>query len=267
MNMRKKFGKLVLILISLILVLSACGDKSSTEEISENKYNTVENGVLTVGFCATWPPFEYRDNNGDLVGFDVDLAKEIAKDLGLEIKFCDADYQGLIPSLQKGDYDIVISCLAKSESREETISFTKKYYNNPSSIIVMKNNNDIKSIEDLAGKVIGVQYGTADEMIANSLNTDYNFKELKTYKLPPDEMLDMSQGKIDAVIVSLAYSLNQVKQSSNFKILDSTFGDKEIAAAVNKSNIILLEAVNKSIERIYEDGTYDKLNDTWLSVK
>lgn len=268
--LKKMFSKQKLILLLLFVfiagIIGGCG-KSQTNSAENTQLPTKEPGKLIVGLCATWPPFEYRDDKGQLIGFDVDLAQEIAKDLGLEVEFKDADWQGLVPSLQKGDYDILITCFSPSEARGETVAFSEPYYKLGSSIVVLKDNDKIKSKEDLAGKVVGVQLGSADEMAAEKLNKEIGFKELKKFKLPPDEFMDLKQGRLDAVIIGYPYAVHHIKSAGeNFKVIGEPFDVEDIAMVLKKDNTELLQAVNASLARLKENGTYDKLIEKWLSV-
>lgn len=268
--MRQK--RLVLIMVSLLLIVSVLGisgcskQSSETANTNQNGVQTKEKGKLTVGFCATWPPFEYRNDKGELIGFDVDMGREIAKDLNMEAKFMDADWQGLVPSLQQGDYDILISCIDAREGRQNTTDFSDVYYQLKSTVVVQKTNTDINSVEDLAGKVVGVQLGTSDEQSAEKLNTTHKFKELKKYKLPPDEFLDLRQGKIDAVIVGNTYAVYTIKSEGGFKMVGEPMDGCDIVMITRKDNPQLLQAVNKSLARMKQDGTYDNLVKKWLSL-
>lgn len=265
-------NKKVTVLMALVLfvaVLSGCGGqakKESTPKAAESHVKTKTAGVLTIGMCATWPPFEYRDTKGEIIGFDVDMAKEIGKDLGLTIKFEDADWQGLVPSLQKGDYDILISCFAASEKREQTVAFSNVYYDLPSTIVVSDDRKDIKTQADLKDKVVGVQLGTADEIAAEKLNKTIGFKELKKFKLPPDEFLDLKQGGIDAVIVGLPYAAFTIKDKGGFALVGEPFDPQPCVMLVNSNNKDLLKAVNDSLSGMKKDGTYDSLLKKWMTV-
>lgn len=267
----RKYIFLMAVLL-FVSVLSACAGQDNQDK-KESKQNAVESaiktktsGILTVGMCATWPPFEYRDAKGEIIGFDVDMAQEIGKDLGLTIKFEDADWQGLVPSLQKGDYDILISCFAASEKREETVAFSDIYYDLPSTIVIRDDNKNIKNKEDLKGKVVGVQLGTADEMAAENLNKSIGFKELKKFKLPPDEFLDLKQGGIDAVVVGLPYAAFTIKDKGGFALVGEPFDPQPCVMLVNSNNQDLLKAVNDSLARMKKDGSYDALLKKWMTV-
>ncbi len=264
-----KYLGLLLIIFLLVSSIMGCAGQESDETnnpAGDPSLNTKAEGVLTIGMCATWPPFEYRDENGELIGFDIDMANEICKELSLKAEFKDADWQGLVPSLQKGDYDILISCFAASESREETVAFSDVYYDLPSTIVIQEGNSEIQSIEDLKNKTIGVQLGTADEMAAEELNKQLGFKELKKYKLPPDEFLDLKQGGIEAVVVGLPYAVQTIRDQGGFTIVGEPFAPQPVVMLVRNDNQELLTYINQSLSRMKEDGTYDSLIQKWFTI-
>lgn len=118
--------------------------------------NVQERGKIIVGFCAQYPPFESKnEKTGEFEGFDVDLGKALAEQLGVSVKFVDSEWQGLLGGLKKGDYDMLLTCMSKSETREENVSFSDVYYELPRVIVVSKKNDAIKSKADLKGKVVG----------------------------------------------------------------------------------------------------------------
>lgn len=270
--MEKLIKKSVLFLLFVMVfsLAAGCGSEpngATNTNTDNNVIETKEAGVLTIGMCATWPPFEYRDKNGELIGFDIDMANEICKDLELTPEFMDADWQGLVPSLQKGDYDILISCFAASELRKETVAFSDVYYELPSIIVVKDDNEDIKTIEDLKDKLVGVQMGTADEMAAEELNKQIGFKELKKYKLPPDEFLDLKQGGVEAVVIGLPYAVQTIKEQGGFATVGEAFDPQNAVMLTRTDNPELLKAVNESLARMKEDGTYDSLIEKWFTIQ
>lgn len=229
---------------------------------NDNSWAKVKNsGVLTVGFCASYPPFESRKGVGSYEGFDVDLAKSMAKRLGVKVKFVDADWQGLIPGLYKGDYDVLITCMAASETRGKHVTFSKPYYKMGSVVLVRKNNRDIKSTKNLQGKVVGVQLGTADEISAKKIN---GIKELKCYANPPEVVMDLMSGRIAAAIMGYVYALELVKKDKNLKMVGAQFGTVDIVMVAGPKSQSLVEKLNDALEQVKKDGTYNKVEAKWL---
>ena len=257
-------SKKKLLVISLLLVTSMIFSLVgvSLAQGDDNSWSKVKKaGVLTVGFCASYPPFESRKGVDSYEGFDVDLAKEMAKKLGVKVKFVDAEWQGLIPGLYKGDYDVLITCMAASETRGKKVTFSKPYYKMGSVILVKKNNSSIKGQGTLKGKVVGVQLGTADEISAGQVK---GIKELKRYNNPPEVIMDLKSGRIDAAIMGYVYSLELLKKDKNLKIVGPQFNTIDIVMVAGPKSQSLINKLNGALDQVRKGGTYDKIEAKWL---
>jgi len=143
----------VALLALVVFPLVAMGDDSWK--------NVQSKGEMAVGFCAQYPPFESKnEKTAEFEGFDIDLARAIGEKLGVKVKLMDAEWQGLLGGLKKGDYNILITCMSKSEAREEAVNFSDIYYKLPDVIVVRKDDTAITGKDDLKGKVVGVQLGS-----------------------------------------------------------------------------------------------------------
>lgn len=256
---KKNKGVLCLfIILGLLFGLNSLG-------IAKEKDNSWEkvkkSGVMTVGFCASYPPFESRKDAQNYEGFDVDLAKALTKKLGVKVKFVDSEWQGLIPGLGKGDYDVLITCMAASETRGKQVTFSKPYYKMGSIVLVKKTNQSIKGKDNLAGKVVGVQLGTADEMSATKIK---GIKELKRYNNPPEVVMDLKSGRIDAAVMGYVYSLDLLKKEKDLKMVGKQFDTLDIVMVSGKNSQTLISKLNKALEEIKADGTYGKIEAKWL---
>lgn len=222
-------------------------------------------GELTVGLCAQYPPFESKnEKTGDLEGFDIDMGKALAKELGVEADFRDAEWQGLLGGLKKGDYDILITCMSKSETRGENVNFTDVYYNLPDVIVVRKDEADIKGKADLKGKVVGVQLGSASEQLAAKMKD--LFKAIKRYNYNPEAFTDLKFKRIDAVLVGYAYAVNQMKADPSYKVVGEPLAEAEVVMVLPKGADELTDRINGALRKIKEDGTYQQIHDRWLKV-
>jgi L-cystine transport system substrate-binding protein len=173
----RKRGFLVTTLMALTLfslLLSACGTRqdtsgtsngsSSSNEAAGNQLEAIKKaGVIKIGMMGTYPPYNFLNDKKELDGFDVDIAKELAKRIGVKPEFTAQEFSGLIPSLQKKKFDAVISQVTITEDRKKVIDFTEPYITNHVNIIVNSKTNDITKLEDFKGKTIGVGLGTNDE--------------------------------------------------------------------------------------------------------
>jgi len=252
-----------LLIISLLLVASIVFSLAgvSVAQGNDNSWSKVrKTGVLTVGFCASYPPFESRKGINSYEGFDVDLAKEMAKKLGVKVKFVDAEWQGLIPGLYKGDYDVLITCMAASETRGKQVTFSKPYYK-MGSVILVKKNSKIKGEGDLKGKVVGVQLGSADEISAGQIK---GIKELKRYNNPPEVVMDLKSGRIDAAIMGYVYSLELLKKDKNLKIVGPQFNTIDIVMVAGPKSQSLVNKLNGALDQVRKEGIYNKIEAKWL---
>lgn len=224
-----------------------------------------EAGALTVGFCAQYPPFESKnEKTNEFEGFDIDLARAIAKEMGVEVRLVDAEWQGLLAGLNKGDYDTLITCMSKSEARGENTNFSDVYYSLPDVIVVKKDNSSITTKESLKGKTVGVQLGSGSEQLADKMQDV--FKEIKRYNYNPEAFTDLKFGRIDAVLVGYAYAVNQMKADPSYKVVGKPLAQAEIVAVLPKGADALTREINSALARIKDDGTYQEIHDRWLKV-
>jgi polar amino acid transport system substrate-binding protein len=224
-----------------------------------------ERGELVVGFCAQYPPFESKnEKTGEFEGFDVDLARALAKEVGVKVRLVDAEWQGLLAGLKKGDYDTLITCMSKSEARGENTNFSDVYYTLPDVIVVRKDENTIIGKETLRGKTVGVQLGSGSEQLADSMKE--MFKEIKKYNYNPEAFTDLKVGRIDAVLVGYAYAVNQMKTDPSYKVVGEPLAEAEIVAVLPKGADALTTKINEALAKIKADGTYQAILDKWLKV-
>ncbi len=240
--------KKVLVVLSVLLIaafVAGCAEKEEPKPVSEETpapeqtpaYKLVNPGVLTVGMDATYPPFEYiNETTKEFEGFDVDLMKEIGKRLGLEVKFVNVAWEGIIPGLVAHKYDVICSAMTITEERKKQVDFSDPYFEAWQVIVVRADNTDINKAEDLAGKVVGVQIGTTGQFVAEDLvKSGINF-EIKTYDTTPDALLDLKNGNIDAVIIDNGVAEKALKNNPDvYKIVGGKLSYEEYGIAVAKT--------------------------------
>lgn len=224
------------------------------------------NGALVVGLCAQYPPFESKnEKTGELEGFDIDMGQALADRMGVRAKFMDAEWQGLLGGLKKGDYDVLITCMSKSETRSENVNFSDIYYTLPDVIIVRKDETAIKDKADLKGKIVGVQLGSGSEQLADKMKD--TFKEIKRYNYNPEAFTDLKFKRVDAVLVGYAYAVNQIKTDPSYKVVGAPLAEAEIVMVLPKGADTLTAELNKALADIKADGTHQKILDRWLEIK
>ncbi len=238
----------------------------ASNAIADDSWNSItEKGKIVIGLCAQYPPFESKnEKTGKLEGFDVDMGMSIAEKLGVRADFVDAEWQGLLGGLQKGDFDILITCMSKSETRGENVNFSDVYYKLPDVIVVRKDDTKIRDQSDLKGKTIGVQLGTGSEQLADKMRD--MFRDIKRYNYNPEAFTDLKFKRIDAVIVGYAYAVNQIKADPSYKVVGEPLSEAEIVMVMRKGADELTAKVNQALEVIRNDGTYQQVYDRWLSV-
>jgi polar amino acid transport system substrate-binding protein len=258
--MNKKNLSLSALLLFLSLIAFTANGFASDTSWDQIK----EKGELVVGFCAQYPPFEFKTETGELKGFDVDLANAIGKELGLNIKFKDGEWQGLIAGMKKGDYDVLITCMGKTAQRMKMVNFSDAYVNLTEVIVVRKDENEIQDQADLKGKVVGAQMASSSERALDKMADHVG--EIKRFNYTTEAFLDLKFKRIDALISGVAYAINQIKTDPSFKIVGSPLSAPPIGIALPKGADALTAQIDTALATIRANGTYAKIYDRWLTV-
>jgi polar amino acid transport system substrate-binding protein len=257
-------GKLNVVLFFLLIFIfsSICSWAAQDNHWQKIK----EKDELVIGFCAQYPPFEFKTSKGEFKGFDVDLGNQIGKYLNIPVKFKDGEWQGLIAGMNKGDYDMLITCMSKTNARKNNANFSDPYYDHPEVIVVRKDESKIKAAEDLADKVVGVQMSTSSEKTAESLMPEL-CKEIKKYNYTTEAFLDLKYKRIDAVICGHPYAIMQIKKDPSYKFVGEPLNKSDIVMVMPKGADTLTQKINQALASLKDDGTYDKLYSKWLLVE
>lgn len=264
----------VLLVLTLAFVFGGC-QKRSTDTASETSTVKSEEtkeltkleqikkaGKIILGTSADYPPYEFHkavNGKDEIVGFDIEIAKEIAKDLGVELQIQDMEFDGLLSALNAGNIDFVISGMTPTDERKQSVDFTKIYYTAQQGVMVRSEDKDkIKTVDDLKGKKVGAQKGSIQETIANEQLTEVSVVALTKI---PDLVMELKTKKVDAIVVELPVANGYVGKHkdlaiSEVQVKDDTGGS---AAAIKKGNTDLVDAINKTIDRLIADKTLDRL--------
>lgn len=259
----KKGKVLIAIVATVVLFLAACG-KKETEQDSLKAIQ--DKGEIVVGIMGTYAPYNFMNKEKEYDGFDVDIAKELAKRLNVEAKFVAQEFSGLIPSLQKGKFDMLVSQVTITEDRQKQIDFTESYITNDVKVIVKEDNTSIQSVEDFKGKKIGVGLGTNDEaFLRNELMPQVGDFQINTYDDVITTLKDLDAGRVDATINN-AYALKPVIEQNGFKVkaVGEPIKSDKAAVAVKKGNTDLVNALNKALDEMKKDGTYKEIFVKWF---
>lgn len=271
--MKKTLIALFIVLLSVSLIFGGCGKKAEpaqsqnqNQPAEENSWERVKKaGKIVAGLDDAYPPMGYRDEQGNLIGFDIDMAKEISKRIGVEIVWQPTVWDTVIPSLKAKKFDIIISGMNITEERLKEVNFAGPYGKAGQAIIVRADNNTIKTLADVKPGRLGTQSGSTGYTYA--ISNGFKDDQMKLYKEFPLAFKDLEIGRIDAVLVD-AFNVKAFldKQPGVFKATGEILGDDAIGIAVRKEDKELLDELNKAIESMKQDGTLKALSEKWLDM-
>jgi len=218
-------------------------------------------GKLVVLMDATFAPMEFKDEQGKISGFDVDIATAFAKSLGVQPEFTNVNWDGIFAALQQGKGDVVLSSVTITDERKKTMAFSEPYYLAGQIISIPASTTDIKGPDDLKGKVVAVQIDTTGQEAAEKID---GIKEIRKFDGGAETMLAVEQGKVDASILDSVVALHFIKDHPKVKAADpKPFTSEPYGAAFQKDASDLVKAFNDFIAQAKKDGTYDQLTAKW----
>jgi len=244
--MKNTMKLIVAAIIGIFMV--ACGN------IGEEKVSKVY-----VGTNAEFAPFEYLED-GKTVGFDMDLMDAISKEIGIEIEIKDMAFDGLLPALQAKKVDMIIAGMTATEERKKAVNFSETYYKANQVIITAEDSEDIANFKALKGKKVGVILGFTGDVVVSEIEG----VEAKKYNAGYAAIMELKEGKIDAVVLDGEPAKNFVKNNEGIKITSAEGEKEEYAMAVSKDNEELLAKINTALTTLKGNGTYDKLLKKWF---
>ncbi|MBS6953190.1 MAG: basic amino acid ABC transporter substrate-binding protein [Enterocloster asparagiformis] len=234
---------------------TAASDTAAAESKTEEAASEAAGGTLTMVTNAEFPPYEYHEG-GEIVGIDADIARAIADELGMELEIEDIAFDSIIPELTSGKADFAMAGMTVDEKRKQSVDFSDTYAKASQKIIV-KEDSDIASPDDLKGKIVGVQQGTTGDLYVSDMEEDKTVVD--RYNKGFEAVQALIQGKVDAVVIDGEPAKVFVEQSEGLKVLDESFTDEEYAAAVKKGNTELLDKINGALKNLKESGKLDEI--------
>ena len=234
----------------------------SNNVFSANRIEYIKlRGSINVSTNAEFEPFEYKEGN-EFLGIDLDIAREIAKKLGVDININDVSYSALPLEISRGTCDFIIAAMSYSEEKAQNMDFSDPYFEADQVIIVSKN-SDINSGEDLHNKKIGVHLGTTGDIYCTSNLKDC---EINRYNNGSEAVLDLSNGRIDAVVIDNFPAIKLSGKNPETKVLDGYLFQEEYRIAVPKGDKEFLEFINKSLRELKEDGTIEQITNNYKNI-
>lgn len=244
----KKIIALALVAMMAVCLFSGCGSK--------------DDGKLTMATNATFPPYEFYEND-KIVGIDAEIAAAIAEKIGMELEIVDTEFGSIITGVQTGKYDIGMAGMTVTEERLQSVDFSDTYAMGVQSIIV-KSGSDIKSVDDLEGHKIGVQQDTTGHIYASD---DYGDENVIPFNKGTDAVAALVSDKVDCVIIDNEPAKSYVSSNEGLQILDTEYVKEDYAICVSKENKDLLEKINKALNELIDDGTVKKIVDKYISAQ
>jgi len=220
--------------------------------------------TITVATDATWPPMEMVDTSKNIVGFDIDLMKAIAKEAGVEVVFKNTAWDGIFGGLDAGKYDAIISSVTITDERKKQYDFSEPYINIGQILVVPKTVKNVKTLSDMKGKKVGAQIGTTGAFEVKKASG----VELKTYDEVGLAFEDMAAGRINGVVcdepTAANFALQRAEYKEKFQIVGETFTKESYGIVVKKGNKELLDMLNKGIAAVKSKGIDGQLKKKWV---
>ena len=232
---------------------------------AEDLLDTVQQrGTLKIRLEGTFPPFNAKTTSGELVGYDVDIAKAVAAKLGLKPEFVTTEWSGIIAGLQAGKFDVIVNQVGITDARKETLDFSPAYTYSSAQLIQRKDDTrQFRSLDDLKGKKLGVGLGTVYMDMAKSVPGI----DVKTYPGAPEYLRDLAAGRIDAALndrLMLAYLLKNSQLP--VRTGESVGAGKPSGIPFKKGNPKFAKAIDDAMTQLAQDGTFTKISDKWFGI-
>ena len=270
---------------ALVLSLAACGstassaasseaassdaassEAASSEAASETEtaeLSTVEPGKLIMSTNAAFPPYEMTTDSGEFEGIDIETAQAIADKLGLELQIDDMDFDAALLAVQQGKSDMVMAGVTVTDERQNVMDFTDSYATGIQSIIV-KEDSDIASVDDLAGKKIGTQRGTTGYLYCSD---DFGDENVVAYDDGLTAVQMLNNGQVDCVVIDNAPAKEFIAANPGLKLLDTAYVEESYAIGIGKGNAELKDAINTALEELKADGTLQAIVDKYITAE
>lgn len=245
---------------------AASSEAASSEAASETEtaeLSTVEPGKLIMSTNAAFPPYEMTTDSGEFEGIDIETAQAIADKLGLELQIDDMDFDAALLAVQQGKADMVMAGVTVTDERQNVMDFTDSYATGIQSIIV-KEDSDIASVDDLAGKKIGTQRGTTGYLYCSD---DFGDENVVAYDNGLTAVQMLNNGQVDCVVIDNAPAKEFIAANPGLKLLDTAYVEESYAIGIGKGNTELKDAINTALEELKADGTLQAIVDKYITAE
>lgn len=249
---------------------SAATTEESTSEsaATAGELTTVEEGMLIMSTNAAFPPYEMTNDAGEFEGIDVEIAQAIADKLGLELRIDDMDFDSALLAAQTGKSDMVMAGVSVTEDRLVNLDFTESYATGIQ-VVIVPEDSDITSVDDMTGKMIGVQRGTTGDLYCSDTveNGGFGAENVTPYDNGLTAVQALMNGQVDCVVIDNAPAQEFVAANPGLKILDTEYVNEDYAIGVKKGNTQMLDAVNGALAELKADGTIQSIIDKYITAE
>ncbi|MDI3537727.1 MAG: polar amino acid transport system substrate-binding protein [Eubacteriaceae bacterium] len=258
--MKKRKMSVLFISILLIALLSGCASSTTSQSTYER---IVSEGEMTFAMTGAYPPFNYIDENGELAGFDIDIANALAAEMGVTAVPITTDWDGIIGGLTGNRFDMIIGSMAITEERLEQVNFTNPYYYDGAQFFA-QSTTGLTSIESLTDGRVGVVTGTTFQEYLSNLD---NISEIVQFQSDVDNFKAVEQGRTDGLVTSKAVGARApIDYGVDLVPVGNLLYSEEIGIAIRKEDTALLESVNNALNTIVENGSYDAISQKWFGT-
>lgn len=246
----------LILALTLAFVFAACGNTKAGDDAPDYAKELNSAGKIVVGTSPDYSPYEYYDENGKMVGFDIEAMEAIAaimgEDYAVAVEWVPMDFSTIVSAVQLGQVDIGVSCFTYDAERDVLFS---NYYLKSAQVIVVPAGSSIKTLSDLSGKTVGAGLGTTGEASAKAID-GVTVTEMGDYA----QMFEILKNDgLEAIVCDEAVALKYAEQSQYYKVLDEKLVDEEVSVIVAKEHTALLDAINSAIEKFVASDTYTDL--------
>ncbi|MBF7096181.1 transporter substrate-binding domain-containing protein [Alkalibacter mobilis] len=267
--MKKTIIALLTVLFISSFMFGCSSSNGDGEDKAEDKWAAIEErGTVIVGLDDTFVPMGFKDGNGEIVGFDVDLAKEAISRMGLEAEFQPIDWNLKETELNSGNIDLIWNGYTITDARKEKVNFTNPYLDNRQVIVVLSG-SDIETKADLEGRVVAAQNASSalDAIESEGAGETFDGGEPILFDTYNDAFMDLEAGRVHAVVADeiLARYYISERGEDKYAVLADDFGDEEYGIGVRKSDETLLSKLNDALDDMKADGTAAEISEEWFS--
>jgi polar amino acid transport system substrate-binding protein len=264
---RKRSFLLLMIGLSLLAGLAIwCISARLGRDTDETWARIQREGVMRVGMDASWPPFEYVDDDGQIVGLDVDLARAIGHRLGVEVEFVNVGFDSLYDALYVGRFDAIVSALPYDPLLYGDVAYSISYFNAGQVLVVRDDETEISEVNDLSGKRLGIEWGSEGDVVGRQLQKEIEGLSLQSYMTPDAVLRALKEGEVEAAIVDAVSAHQFIAAEGGVQVIGDPLTDELYVVAVRLDSQFLLKALDEALVKIREDGTLERLQEKWFRI-